>query len=432
MAAAELKLDPSTSGEEGRKDLIVAMVGAVDNGKSTTVGVLTDEKQRLDDGNGGARSLVLVHPHEKERGQTSDLSQRHHTFGDKRVTFVDLAGHEKYLKTTIRGITTYKPDFGLICVSKGFGSSNGVDGYPSTAVEHAKLMYYMKVPMAFVITKIDQTPDQVLKDTLAECKRVAKKKLGKAKLFEIKTLQDLNQMYQKCIIPFVRISNKTGQGLDLLRALLAALRAKPRKLPPWFTIDHIYRVPGTGVVVSGFAGQSLKKNMTVFVGPYGSLAPDRQNDSLTHSRQNDGKNTQWRETKIRNIRDDFDVDVPEVIPGQRCCLWLKWKMVDAKLLRVGQVVALDPKPLPLTQKFEALVQIWHHHTSINRGYVCYVNCGAVKESVKFTRVDGVLRSGSMAKVEMEFQQNLNVIQPGDVFYFRESTTRGMGKVTRLL
>jgi len=40
------------------------------------------------------------------------------------VTFIDLAGHEKYLKTTIFGMTGHAPDFCMLMV----GSNAGVIG----------------------------------------------------------------------------------------------------------------------------------------------------------------------------------------------------------------------------------------------------------------------------------------------------------------
>ena len=40
------------------------------------------------------------------------------------ITFIDLAGHEKYLKTTIFGMTGHAPDFCMLMI----GSNAGVIG----------------------------------------------------------------------------------------------------------------------------------------------------------------------------------------------------------------------------------------------------------------------------------------------------------------
>jgi GTPase len=34
----------------------------------------------------------------------------------KVITFIDLAGHERYLKTTVFGMTGHAPDFGMLMV----------------------------------------------------------------------------------------------------------------------------------------------------------------------------------------------------------------------------------------------------------------------------------------------------------------------------
>ena len=33
------------------------------------------------------------------------------------ITFIDLAGHERYLKTTVFGMTGHAPDFAMLMVS---------------------------------------------------------------------------------------------------------------------------------------------------------------------------------------------------------------------------------------------------------------------------------------------------------------------------
>lgn len=107
-------------------DSRIAMIGNVDSGKSTLIGVLTNST--LDDGRGAARSLVMKHRHELENGRTSAVTveimgyngeeqvcsmARNHAQrwaevvekSDRTVSLIDLCGHEKYLKTTLFGLT---------------------------------------------------------------------------------------------------------------------------------------------------------------------------------------------------------------------------------------------------------------------------------------------------------------------------------------
>ena len=58
--------------EYEKNDTRIAMIGNVDSGKSTLIGILTNAT--LDDGRGAARSMVLKHRHEQENGRTSAVT----------------------------------------------------------------------------------------------------------------------------------------------------------------------------------------------------------------------------------------------------------------------------------------------------------------------------------------------------------------------
>lgn len=59
------------AGQRSPVEIRVAVIGNVDSGKSTMVGVLT--RSMLDDGRGGARSKVMKHNHETSTGRTSSV-----------------------------------------------------------------------------------------------------------------------------------------------------------------------------------------------------------------------------------------------------------------------------------------------------------------------------------------------------------------------
>lgn len=56
---------------ENNKDVRIAVIGNVDSGKSTLVGVLT--KNIIDDGRGFARTKVFNFSHEAANGRTSSI-----------------------------------------------------------------------------------------------------------------------------------------------------------------------------------------------------------------------------------------------------------------------------------------------------------------------------------------------------------------------
>lgn len=62
----------------------VAIMGNVDSGKSTMVGVMT--RMVLDDGRGSARSKVFKHSHEESTGRTSSIGQ-HNLVVRHAITF---------------------------------------------------------------------------------------------------------------------------------------------------------------------------------------------------------------------------------------------------------------------------------------------------------------------------------------------------------
>ena len=120
----------------------IAVVGNVDSGKSTMVGVLT--RSMLDDGRGSARQKILKFSHEAQTGRTSSIGQHNlcisstgeilndSTFrqtqcgevvarSSKLITMVDLAGHEKYFKTTAFGLTGNLPDYAMLIIGANHG-----------------------------------------------------------------------------------------------------------------------------------------------------------------------------------------------------------------------------------------------------------------------------------------------------------------------
>lgn len=85
----------------------------------------------------------------------------------KVVTFVDLAGHEKYLRTTVFGLTGNCPDYAMCVIA----SNNGVIGMTK---EHYHLTLALKIPCFFVVTKVDICPANILEETLTTLRKMVK------------------------------------------------------------------------------------------------------------------------------------------------------------------------------------------------------------------------------------------------------------------
>lgn len=275
----------------------VSVLGGVNAGKSTLLGVLTQGE--LDNGRGSARLNMFRHRHEIQSGRTSCIS--HEALGfdtqgnvinlaldmmtaeeiseksSKLVTFMDLAGHRRYLKTTIQALTGYSPHFSMLVVS--------AEGINSMTHEHLDLIQALDMSYFIVVTKIENNPPDAtftkLKSMLAsiECDKIP---------FLIRTNDDVitagARQFPDQIVPIFYVSNVTGEGLDLLTRFLFLLspgisNAEKERLeqqPSEFLVDEIFKIPGVGSVVGGLLIKGvLTEDTKMRIGPLqdGSFYP---------------------------------------------------------------------------------------------------------------------------------------------------------------
>jgi selenocysteine-specific translation elongation factor len=102
----------------------------------------------------------------------------------KIVSFIDLAGHERYLKTTLYGLTSGAPS----CVLLMVGANAGLIGMSK---EHLAIALALSVPVVVCITKvselcynvafvnvvapqIDMTPPNKLEETIKQVTKILK------------------------------------------------------------------------------------------------------------------------------------------------------------------------------------------------------------------------------------------------------------------
>ncbi|KAG1461680.1 hypothetical protein G6F56_005674 [Rhizopus delemar] len=381
----------------------VAVVGNVDAGKSTMLGVLT--RGTLDDGRGKARVSLFRHKHEIESGRTSSVGGEilgfdshsrpilHPTGTGKKLTwenitaraskvisFVDLAGHEKYLKTTVFGMTGSAPDFAMLMV----GANAGMIGM---AKEHLGLALSLAIPVLVVVTKIDRCPAHILEQTITDLTKILKSKSCRKIPLFVQNNHDVVMTAQNFVserlCPIFQVSNVTGQGLDLVRNflnILPALRKYETDQPLHYEINDTYSVPFAGTVVSG-----LLKSGVVHVGDKLILGPDSVGQFVT--------------TTVKGIHRKR-VSVPAATAGQSVTLALK--NIRRNAIRKGQVLLTHEKdePMPkVSRRFEAEILVLYHSTTIKSKYQAMVHCGAVRQTASITTTEQtVLRTGDRAKV----------------------------------
>lgn len=439
------------------RNIRVAVVGNVDAGKSTLIGTLTTSF--LDDGRGSSRTSIMKHRHEIESGRTSTSSS--HLMGFRHsgepiagrdkirankmksedeiaresyriVTLMDLAGHEKYLKTTIHGVSSGFADYAIVLVNSR---------HPPTHMtqHHLNLCCSFGIPIIVVFTKIDGCPEHALATSKSEVAKLLKSPEVGRRPYAIKTEQDIITSMGKLhtLAPTIDISCVTGEGLDLLRKMLFSLpkrRRHEKKVarPFEFLVEDIFlNVPGVGSVVSGFvnAGElNVGSNCEVYVGP-----------------TNDG-------TFLKTVAKSAHVariNTSHITAGQSACLAFSLNKELRKKLRRGMVV-LQESPTA-TKEFDAEICVLKGEgTTIRRSYQAYVHILNVRQSAFAREIEIVnnnalglppshnakedtegivLRPGSRAKVRFEFAQRPEYIRPGMRMLFRDGRVRGVGIIT---
>ncbi|KAI3481666.1 hypothetical protein L1887_55799 [Cichorium endivia] len=438
-------------------ELRIAVIGNVDAGKSTMLGVLT--KGGLDDGRGKARVNLFRHKHEVESGRTSSVGMEimgfdskgkpvHNVAGpgqepgrkmsweevcaksSKVISFIDLAGHERYLKTTVFGMTGCLPDFVMLMV----GANAGLIGMSK---EHLGIALALSVPVVVCITKIDMTPAHVLETTLKQLTKILKSPgCRKTPVF----VNDVGQVVDSAlrleserICPIFQISNVTGLNLDLLRSFLNILpQASAAKFqvnkPFEFQISDIFSVPFVGTVVSGVVLAGSCK-----VGDSALLGPDSLGQFVT--------------TSIRSIQRKR-VNVDGATAGQSVSFALK--KIRRNQVRKGMVMVARTDVAPKSyMEFDAEILCLYHSTTLSVGSCMVLHAASIRQTVRIVgiaKLDGkptlgvgagaasdpagkpVVRTGDRAKLRLQFIRYPEYVKPGMKLITREGKTKLIGVV----
>eukprot|EP00697_Spironema_sp_BW2_P010343 gnl/Spiro4/25526_TR12726_c0_g1_i1.p1 gnl/Spiro4/25526_TR12726_c0_g1~~gnl/Spiro4/25526_TR12726_c0_g1_i1.p1 ORF type:complete len:698 (+),score=126.70 gnl/Spiro4/25526_TR12726_c0_g1_i1:88-2094(+) len=414
-------------------DIRVAVIGNVDAGKSTMIGVLTTG--RLDNGRGLVRAAVMNHKHEIETGRTSSISQQIIGFDSnglsvndrhcnlrlltwpeivqestKLVTFIDLAGHEKYISTTIHGLSSHTPDYSCIMI----GSNAGVT---KMTQEHMIVAVGLKVPMYIVVTKVDMCPPNILEETMAliSTKLRQMRKTGFVVRSREHAVTASKQIPNDTVVPIFLVSNVTGVGFDNLKLFLNLLPvrelwASGHQLPAQFQIEANYVVAGIGTIVSGVCqGGTIRANQVLLLGP--------------------DNNGNFQRTVIKSIQYKR-TNVLQITAGQSASLALK--KVKRKEITKGMML-LDPSMNPQALwEFDAEVLVLFHSTTVKVNYQPFVHCGVVRQCCKIVRIHegDILRSGERAMVTFRFVYHPAYVVEGTRLIFRDGRAKGIGKVVR--
>lgn len=193
---------------------VIGTAGHVDHGKSTLVQALTGrDPDRWKE--------------EKERGVTIDLGFAWTNLGDTEVSFVDVPGHERFMKNMLAGIEAI--DVALLVVAAD-------EGWKPQSEEHLAVLDLLGVDAGVVaVTKVDRCD---------------------ADLVELAKLEIEDKLAGTSLAgaPILGLSAHSGEGLPALREILERL---VNSLPevtterPRLWVDRSFSVSGAGTVVTG-------------------------------------------------------------------------------------------------------------------------------------------------------------------------------------
>ena len=198
-----------------QRHVVIGTAGHIDHGKSTLIRALTGtDPDRLKE--------------EKARGITIDLGFAYLPLGEAVVDFVDVPGHERFVKNMLAGAT-------------------GIDGVLLVVAADESVMPQTREH--FDICRLLHVRRGVIALTKSDLADASMRELVRMEVRELVAGSFLADA------PIVEVSAATGEGLEALRAALSDLAAGvpdrtgdgAARLP----VDRVFSVKGFGTVVTG-------------------------------------------------------------------------------------------------------------------------------------------------------------------------------------
>lgn len=301
---------------------IIGTAGHVDHGKSTLVKALTGrDPDRLAE--------------EKERGLTIDLGFAWTELGGVDVGFVDVPGHERFIKNMLAGVG------GIDCALLVVAADSG--WMPQTE-EHASVLHLLDTDIGVIaLTRIDLVDRDIL---------------------ELATLEVMEEIEGTTLEgwPIVPVSPVSGHGMEDLRAELAAAIARCPQRPNgplrmW--VDRSFIISGAGVVVTGtISSGKIADGDTVAVLPGGTT------------------------DKVRGLH-HHDQPVDHAVAGSRTAINLQ----NSKLAAVPRgVLVCEPYSIDVTARVLALLEPSRSFDQIPRKGAFHVHIGTASSPASIRRL----------------------------------------------
>jgi selenocysteine-specific elongation factor len=338
------------------KNVIVGTAGHIDHGKSALVEALTGtHPDRLEE--------------ERRRGITIDLGFAFLDFGNVRVGFVDVPGHERFVRNMLAGAG------GIDVVLLVIAADEGIK--PQT-LEHFDICKLLGIPRGVVaLTKSDLVDAGALEH-------------GRREVQEF-----LSESFLESA-PIVPVSARTGAGLaELKRALtLAAGNIPARDLRRHFRlpIDRAFAMKGFGSVVTGTLVEGQVK-----VGDEVELQPAA------------------RPVRVRGLQSGRH-SIERATAGQRTAVNLAG--IDLAEVRRGMVLAV-PGKFAATRHLDARISLLASARAMKNSARVHFHQGTAETIAEVTLLEGAqLTPGGSALAYLRLNDEVFLL-PGDRFIVRQ-------------
>jgi len=339
------------------KHVIVGTAGHIDHGKSTLVEALTGTNpDRLEE--------------EKRRGITIDLGFAFLDLGAARLGFVDVPGHERFVRNMLAGVG------GINLVVLVIAADESIK--PQTR-EHFDICRLLGIPRGIVaVTKSDLVDTDVLGLVRLEAEEFVRDSFLEG-------------------APIVAVSARTGAGLDdLKRELLRAAQSVPAKdesrhfrLP----IDRAFAMKGFGTVVTGtLVSGTVKIEDEVELYPAG------------------------RRVRVRGLQSGGE-PVERAVAGQRTAVNLAG--VEREEIERGMVLA-PAGIFEATRRLDARISLLGSARGLKNHARVHFHQGTAEAVAELVLLDGntTLAPGKSALAQLRLDKPV-LLLPGDRFILRQ-------------
>ncbi|MCI0412165.1 selenocysteine-specific translation elongation factor [bacterium] len=350
------------------KSIIIGTAGHIDHGKTALVKSLTGvDTDRL--------------PEEKARGITIDLGFAHTQWEGIDISFIDVPGHERFIKNMLAGIG------GIHLLMLVIAADESV--MPQTR-EHFEICRLLHIPDGvIVITKKDLADNDSLEIVKEE-------------------IQSLVQGSPFSNAEVFAVSSKTGEGLDTLKAGLIRkikeVRTHPGKGVFRLPVDRVFVLKGHGTIVTGtlISGKIRKESGA-------ELMPSR------------------KRVKVRSIH-AHDKNVEEAFSGQRTALNLQG--IEKEEIQRGDVLTEADLFVP-TSLLDAKISLLPNSNPIRHNALVRFHHLTTDILARITLLGTeVLQPAESGYVQLRLQNSIHALY-GDRFILRRHsplTTIGGGVI----